>query len=133
MKNELKVLAKKIMRINTNITKLFASWEKEIVATVNDNKSKLDQLDSVEQNIIDEILISQKLPENIEFNVVSAINNLLDDIEIKELKLNDLYDILTSERDTLNVNEILDKLGDYIKQLVLDTDNARIKIIKEDE
>ena len=79
------------------------------------------------------MLVSQKLPENIEFNVVSAINNLLDDIEIKELKLNDLYDILTSERDTLNVNEILDKLGDYIKQLVSDTDNARIKIIKEDE
>lgn len=126
-------IGNKINEINTNITKLFASWEKEIVATVNDNKSKLDQLDSVEQNIIDEILISQKLPENIEFNVVIAINNLLDDIEIKELKLNDLYDILTSERDTLNVNEILDKLGDYIKQLVLDTDNARIKIIKEDE
>lgn len=126
-------IGNKINEINTNISKLFISWEKEIVATVNDNKSKLDQLDSLEQNIIDEMLVSQKLPENIEFNVVTAINNLLDDIEIKELKLNDLYDILTSERDTLNVNEILDKLGDYIKQLVSDTDNARIKIIKEDE
>lgn len=126
-------IGNKINEINTNITKLFVSWEKEIVATVNDNKSKLDQLDSLEQNIIDEMLVSQKLPENIEFNVVSAINNLLEDIEIKELNLNDLYDILTSERDTLNVNEILDKLEDYIKQIVSDADNARIKIIKEDE
>ena len=123
----------KINEIDDNIPKLFVSWEREIVATVNDNKSKLEQLDLPEQDIIDKILVSQELPENIELSVVSAINNLLEDIEIKELKLNDLYDILTSERDTLNVNEILDKLGDYIKHLVSDTDNARIKIIKEDE
>ena len=123
----------KINEIDDNISKLYVSWEKEIVSTVIDNKMKLDQLNSDEQDIIDKILLSKQLPENIEFNVVIAINNLLEDIEIKELKLNDLYDSLTSERDTLNVNEILDKLEDYIKQLVSDTDNARIKIIKEDE
>lgn len=123
----------KINEMDDNISKLYVSWEKEIVATVNDNKSKLEQLDLPEQNIIDKILVSQQLPENIEFDVVSAINNLLEDIEIKELKLNDLYDILTSERDTLNVNEILGRLEDYIKQIVSDADNARIKIIKEDE
>ena len=123
----------KINEIDDTISKLYVSWEKEIVSTVIDNKMKLDQLNPDEQDIIDKILLSKQLPENIEFNVVIAINNLLEDIEIKELKLNDLYDSLTSERDTLNVNEILDKLEDYIKQLVSDTDNARIKIIKEDE
>lgn len=123
----------KINEIGDNISKLYVSWEKEIVATINDNKSKLEQLDLPEQDIIDKILVSQKLPETIEFSTVSSINNLLEDIEIIELKLNDLYAILTSERDTLNVNEILDKFEDYIKQIVSDTDNARIKIIKEDE
>lgn len=123
----------KINEIGDNISKLYVSWEKEIVATINDNKSKLEQLDLPEQDIIDKILVSQKLPETIEFSTVSSINNLLEDIEIRELKLNDLYVILTSERDTLNVNEILDKFEDYIKQIVSDTDNARIKIIKEDE
>lgn len=123
----------KINEIGDNISKLYVSWEKEIVATINDNKSKLEQLDLPEQDIIDKILVSQKLPETIEFSTVSSINNLLEDIEIRELKLNDLYVILTSERDTLNVNEILDNFEDYIKQIVSDTDNARIKIIKEDE
>ena len=123
----------KINEINENISKLFVSWEKEILTTVNDNKSKLEQLDLPEQDIIDKILVSQELPENIEFNVIIAINNLLEDIEIKELKLNDLYDILTSERDTLNVTELIDKLEYYIKELVSDTDNARIKLIREDE
>lgn len=123
----------KINEIGDNISKLYVSWEKEIVTTINDNKSKLEQLDLPEQDIIDKILVSQKLPETIEFSTVSSINNLLEDIEIRELKLNDLYVILTSERDTLNVNEILDKFEDYIKQIVSDTDNARIKIIKEDE
>jgi|GEM_PF-4460096 len=123
----------KINEIGDNISKLYVSWEKEIVTTINDNKSKLEQLNLPEQDIIDKILVSQKLPETIEFSTVSSINNLLEDIEIRELKLNDLYVILTSERDTLNVNEILDKFEDYIKQIVSDTDNARIKIIKEDE
>lgn len=123
----------KIIQIDEEISKLIISWEKEIILTVKDNKSKIDQLDSSEQDIIDNMLISEKLPETIEFNIIGAINNLLDDIEIKELKLADLYNILTSERDTLKVNEILDKLEKYIKQLVSDTDNARIKIIKGDE
>ena len=109
------------------------SWEKEIIGTVNDNKSKLNQLDASEQSIIDNILISQKLPENIGVDIIGAINNLLEDIEIKELNLDNLYDVLTSESDTLKVNEILDKLEQYIKHLVLDTDNARIKIIKKEE
>lgn len=122
-----------INEIDEYVPKLLIAWEKEIIITVNDNKSKLGQLDSSEQDIIDKILISQKLPENIDFDVVIAINNLLEDIEIKELKLDDLYGLLTSERDTLKVNEILDIIEGHVKNLVSDTDNARIKIIKGSE
>lgn len=123
----------KINEINEDFSKLFVSWENEIITTVIDNKSKLDQLDSSEQDIIDKILISHKLPETIDFSVVSSINNLLEDVEIKELNLNELYNVLTSERDTLKANEILDKVEDYIKNIVSDTDNARIKLIKDGE
>ena len=130
---EYKDINSKINEIDEEVSKLFVSWEKEIIGTVNDNKSKLNQLDASEQSIIDNILISQKLPENIGVDIIGAINNLLEDIEIKELNLDNLYDVLTSESDTLKVNEILDKLEQYIKHLVLDTDNARIKIIKKEE
>ena len=126
-------LGNKINEINESIPKLYDSWEKEIVTTVNDNKLKLDQLESSEQDIIDDILLYQKLPETIDFSIISAVNNLLEDIEIKELNLNELYTVLTSERDTLKANEILDKFEDYIKNIVSDADNARIKLIKEDE
>lgn len=124
-------IGQKINEINEDFSKLFVSWEKEIVTTVNDNKSKLDQLESSEQDIIDKILISQKLPDAVDFSLVSAVNNLLEDIEIKELNLNELYNVLTSERDTLKANEILDKVEDYIKNIVSDSDNARIKLIKD--
>ena len=122
----------KITEIENDILNLFTSWENEIVSTVNDNKLKLDQLDSSEQEIIDNILISQKLPENIDISIVTAINNLLDDVEIKELNLNELFNILTSERDTLKVNEILDTVEKYINDMVSDTDNARIKLIRDE-
>lgn len=126
-------IGQKINKINEDFSKLLESWQNEILTTVNDNKSKLDQLDSSEQDTIDRILISQKLPETIDFSVVSAINNLLEDVEIKELNLNELYNVLTSERDTLKANEILDKVENYIKNFVSDTNNARIKLIKDGE
>lgn len=126
-------IGNKINEIETDISKLIISWEKEILTTINDNKSKLEQLIPPEQDIIDNILISKKLPDNIDFNVVGAINNLLEDIEIKELDLNELYNVLTSERDTLKANEIMDKIESYIKDIVSDTDNARIKLIKNGE
>ena len=122
-----------INEIDEYVPKLLVAWEKEIIITVNDNKSKIGQLDSSEQDIIDKILISQKLPGTIDFNIIITINNLLEDIEIKELQLSDLYDVLTSERDTLKVNELLDKVDEYVKNIVVDTENARIKIIKVDE
>ena len=123
----------KINELENDISKLIVSWENEILTTVDDNKSKLEQLNPSEQDIIDNILISKKLPDNIDFSVVGAINNLLEDIEIKELDLNELYEILTSERDTLKANEIMDKIESYIKDIVSDTDNARIKLIKNGE
>lgn len=126
-------IGNKLDEILAEISKLFNSWEAEILTTINDNKLKLNQLDSSEQDIIDEILVSQKLPETIDFNVISAINNLLEDVEIKEVNFDDLYATLTSERDTLKTSEILDKVEDYIKNIVSDTDNARIKLIKGDD
>ena len=119
-----------INEIGDSISKLYDSWENEILATVQDNKSKLEQLDSSQQDIIDKILIDNKLPETIDFDVVKAINALLEDVEIKEVNLDEIFEVLTSERATLKVDEIMDKFGEYIKNIVSDSDNARIKLIK---
>ena len=119
-----------INEIGDSISKLYDSWENEILATVQDNKSKLEQLDSSQQDIIDKILIDNKLPETIDFDVVKAINALLEDVEIKEVNLDEIFEVLTSERATLKVDEIMDKFGEYIKNIVSDSENARIKLIK---
>ena len=120
----------KIDEIEKSIPILLISWEKEILITINDNKSKIEQLDSEQQEIINTILKINKL-EQIDFNVINAINSLLDDIEIKEISLEELFNDLTSERGTLKVDEIIDKFEDYIKNVVSDSDNARIKLIKK--
>lgn len=112
------------------ITKLYDSWQNEILATVQDNKSKLGQLDSSQQDIIDDILVNNRLPDEINFDVIKAINALLEDVEIKEVNLDDLFEVLTSERATLRVDEIMDKFEEYMKNIVSDSDNARIKLIK---
>lgn len=121
----------KIIEIQEVIPNLFNSWETEIINIVQDNKEKINQLDSNQQDIIDNIVKSRKLPETIDYDVVSAINSLLEDVEIKELSLNVLFDVLTSERDTLKVDEVIDKVEEYVKSMVMDTSNARIKLIKD--
>lgn len=121
----------KIIEIQEIIPDLFNSWEREILTIVNDNKEKINQLDSNQQDIIDTIVMSGKLPETIDYDVVGAINSLLEDVEIKELNINDLFKVLTSERDTLKVDEVVDKVEDYVKSIVIDKSNARIKLIKD--
>ena len=102
------------------------------MATVQDNESKLEQLDQNQQDIIKNILVEEKLPQIINFDVVQAINALLEDVEIKEVNLDEIFDVLTAERATLKVDEIMDKFEEYIKNIVSDSDNARIKLIKGD-
>lgn len=123
----------RINDIYQNLRNTYSSWENEIVSTVNENKNKITQLNYSEKEIIENILDSQKLPNDINVNVINAIDSLLEDLEIKVLNLNNLYDILTSERDTLTVDEIINKLENYMTNIVSDTDNARIKLIKDDE
>lgn len=124
-------ISSKILEINEIIPELYNSWESEIITIVNDNKEKINQIDLNQQDIIENMVMSGKLPETIDYEVVDAINSLLEDIEIKELNLNDLFKVLTSERDTLKVDEIIDKVEDYVKSIVIDNSNARIKLIKD--
>ena len=124
-------ISSKILEINEIIPELYNSWESEIITIVNDNKEKINQIDLNQQDIIENMVMSGKLPETIDYEVVDAINSLLEDIEIKELNLNDLFKVLTSERDTLKVDEIIDKVEDYVKSIVIDKSNARIKLIKD--
>ena len=122
-----------INEIGETIPKLYNAWENEILITIQDNKSKLDQLDLKQQDIIDNILINKELPEIIDFDVIQAIDALLEDVEIKEVNLDEIFEVLTSERATLKVDEIMDKFEEYIKNVVSDSDNARIKLIKTNE
>lgn len=124
-------ISNKILEIHEVIPELYNSWESEIITIVNDNKDKIDQIDLNQQDIIENIIVSGKLPETIDYDVVDAINSLLEDVEIKELNLNELFKVLTSERDTLKVDEIIDKVEDYVKSIVIDKSNARIKLIKD--
>lgn len=120
----------KIEEIDQNISLLVSSWESQIVETIYESRFKLDQLDENQQEIIHEILNSKSLPENIDYNVINAINNLFKDIEIKEILFEDLYDVLTGHKDTLKVDELINNLKNYTNENISDVENTRIKIIK---
>lgn len=112
---------------------LLNSWKNEVLTIIQDNKYKLEQLDSDQKEIINKIIISNSLPETIDNNLVSAVNALLEDIEIKEVDFNDLFNVITTEKDTLRVDEILNIFESYLKEGISDLNKARIRVIKNKE
>lgn len=120
----------KIEEIDQNVSRLVNSWESQIVETIHESRFKLDQLDENQQEIIHKILNSKSLPENMDYDVINAINNLFKDIEIKEILFEELYDVLTGHKDTLKVDELINNLKNYTNENISDVENTRIKIIK---
>lgn len=114
-------------------SELLNSWEKEIIISINDNKSKLNQLDFNQKEIIVNILNSNMLPEKIDSNLINTINCLLEDLEIKDVNINDLYKILTSERDTLKIEEAINLIENCLNKNIKDKDIARIRFVKDKE
>lgn len=123
----------KITKIATDADKLLKSWEKQILNYINENKEHINLLDEVEKSAIENIIISNELPNEIDYNLVKGINILLKGIEFKDIDINDLYSVLTYEKDTLKVCEFKKIIESYLDNKIKtdNTDNILIRVIKK--
>ena len=124
---------KQIEDLDDEIEDLYNSWIKQILDNINDKKNNLDILDSNEVKIIQNILDTNELPQDINIETINAINNLLKDIQIEDINLNDLFTHLSEDKDTLKVDEFKNKLNAYIEKKTrdFDEDKVRIRLIKD--
>lgn len=125
------------LSVNNEIDKLYDksinllnSWKNEIINNIYENKSKINHLEPNHHKIIEDCLKNNRLPDIIDFDLVNAVNNLLDDIEIREISINNLFDNLTKNGDTLKVEYILNFIEKYLKEDISNIDKTRIRLIK---
>lgn len=122
-----------IESIDKDVNDLLNSWEKQILDEINDNQNKLDQLDPEERVLIDDILSNDEISDDVNFTSVMAINDLIEDIPIENVDLDDLFQMLTSGKDSLKPEEFIEIVKTFVNEKTEghDSDNVRFRVVKK--
>jgi KaiC/GvpD/RAD55 family RecA-like ATPase len=120
----------KISNLETEFENILQSWESHIFGEIQNNQDKIDNLDHAERRVVQDILSQGYLDKEISDDTITAINNLLQDLEIKEVDFKEMYKTLTQESDVLKIDDFRSKIEDYLEGLLgsKDGDNVRLKI-----
>lgn len=105
-------------------------WQGQILSEIRNYQNNIDKLISSEQSIINDILVKGELPEIIDNQVITALNNLFSELQEVEIASVDLINFIFKEHSVLDFDMFEKKLED-IKEWVLsqgDRENIRIKI-----
>jgi len=125
------------VNINSEIPKLgnefemiLQSWEHQIIDEMRSNQDNVSNLDHDEKRLIQDILSKGYIPKELGEETITAINNLLEGLEVKEVDLVELQKILTEDADVLKVDEFREKIERYIEGILEsgDTGNIRLRI-----
>ena len=106
------------------------SWENHIIEEIGNNQGNIKNLDHEERRLVQSIFSQGYLPSTIDETVVKAINNLLEDLEIKEIDLNELQRMLTEDTDVLKVDDFRERIERYIDGILPseNINNIRLRI-----
>jgi len=110
-------------------------WEGQIISEIRNYEDNISKLTSSEQNIVDEILEKNKLPQTITNEVITVLNTLFSELKEVEVTPNKLMEIIFKDQGVLDYEMFNKKLSE-IKAWILehgDRDNIRIKFKEIDE
>jgi hypothetical protein len=122
----------KIENLWEETSKLEKSWETQILDNIKENQDNINQLGEEETPLINKIISKNKISNDVDYETVLAINSLLEDIEIEDIDLDDLYSLLTSDKDTLKVDEFMKKVESFVENKIRahNAKKVRVRIIK---
>ena len=124
----------KISNLETEFENILQIWESDILEEIRNNQDKIENLSHEEKRIVQDILSQGYVNKEITEEFVNAINQLLQDLEIKEIDLQEMYKKLTEESDVLKIEDFREKIDNYIEELLGSSngDNVRLKIKMRD-
>ncbi|MEJ6949405.1 DUF6079 family protein [Natronospora cellulosivora (SeqCode)] len=117
------------------ILDLKEDWEERIVLEIENYQDNIDKLIAAEQTIINDILSKNKLPEEIDNQLIKALNNIFSELQEVEISKEEIMEKIFIGNGVLDYNMFATKL-DEIKEWVLaqgERDNIRIKIKADEE
>lgn len=119
--------------LEDSIEEISQEWTTTIMDDIEAYKDNIELLSTEEQNLITEIRDKQELPENINQDVISALNNLFKQIEPVKINPNSFIEFIFSDSASLDYDSFTEKLDQYKKEVLGNKDKRNIRILWEEE
>lgn len=130
---EITDIDKEIEDIERSISEISEEWTKTIFDEIENYKDNIDLLSPPEKKAIETIRADNKLPSEIEQDLITALNNLFSELKEVEISPKEMMDFVFSESSVLEYETFSHKLDEY-KEKILETGdkkNIRIKMREE--
>lgn len=118
-----------ITKVEKDVERLDNNWKKQIISDIKQNQNRLAQLDENERNLISSVISTNKLPSQIDYDFVKAVNNLLEIINFVEINFNDLYSKLKNDKDSYKVDEFRKVLESYLTNKIPKKCENKVRIV----
>lgn len=119
--------------LEESIDEISKEWTTTILDDVEAYKDNIELLSTEDQNIITEIKDKQDLPQDINQDVISALNNLFKQIEPVKINPNSFIEFIFSDSASLDYDSFTEKLDQYKKDVLGNKDKRNIRILWEEE
>lgn len=123
---------KRVHEISARIQSMRKTWEKQIMTEIHKNKEQLQLLSRDERELVETVVKSGKLPEDVSDELIKALNNLFENLKVVSVYVDELFDYLTQESDVLTLDELTQRFEKFKNEKLSDLDpsNVRFRIQK---
>ncbi len=126
---------KRIDDVESEITAIYSEWERTVLSELNNYRDNVKLLNSDEQQLINSVIKSGKLPSPVSETLVMAFNNLFKELELIEISERMLANALFSDSQVMDYMTFDKRLKAFEDSLVKgkDLDKVRIKMAQKEE
>jgi hypothetical protein len=124
----------KIDSLEEEVINLLSQWEDLLIQYIEDPLvlENMDLLNKEEKEIVESFIKGKKLPQAIEPNFIKSFNLLFSELNKVTIKLDDLSKELLKIGPT-TVENLKNRISDFIDQQIKDMDPKNLRIILKDE
>ncbi|MBA1336325.1 MAG: hypothetical protein HPY66_2760 [Firmicutes bacterium] len=116
--------------IEDDIDRIYKEWTEIIVTSVEDPmvKENIAFLKSEQQNVINKLLETRRLPDAIDGNFISGVNTLMKGLEKVEVLVEDMKKAISGDG-PVTVEDIRTRFEKYVRELTKGKDESKVRII----
>lgn len=122
-----------IENIERSIENISSEWNQNIIEDIENYRDNLRLLSDSENTILEEVISQNKLPEEISQDLISALNNLFNEIKVVEVSPGDIVNFVFNNSSVLDYETFSSMLEKYKKHILKDENSQDIRIQLKEE